>query len=309
VKKYKQILWLLIGAALIASLFIRQPRFIDAHTIDLIDQARRLDFEDCWPGYQPDMYPVEVYKRNLLGRDSIVRYDKNGLYEIKDKTPVYALSMDVDPDGQAVVRMITARDYQSLSDMGNYDGPSADLSYQAVFAHEAFHCFQFDRGFYDLFKQRTSACQKSSVAATSRKLDHDPEYQKLWVDEMHRLIDYAKEGNAKNHQAYLHSYQMRLDYLYSSLEAEDADEYLSYSALYEKSEGTAQYIENIALSRLGGKKLEFSITGYGADASKFYDSGFLKSYILDQKKGLDWKTDFFTTDKTFEDYLLEADRL
>ena len=308
-KKYKQILWLLIGIILIASLFVSQPRFIDSHTIDLINQARQLDFEAYWPGYQPDIYPVEVYKRNLLRRDSSVRYDRNGLYEIKNKTPVYALSMDVDPDGQAVVMLTTVRDFRSFSDIGNYDGLSADLSYQAVIVHEAFHCFQFDQGFYDLFEQKMSAYQKSTVLTISRKLDHDLEYQKLWIDEMNRLIDYAKEGNVRNHQAYAKSYQMRLDYLYGSFDAKDADEYLSYSALYEKAEGTAQYIENIALSRLSGKEMEFTVTGYGGDTSKFYDSGFLKAYILDQKEGLDWKTDFFTTDKTFEDYLLETDRL
>ncbi|MGI6636637.1 MAG: hypothetical protein ACOX7B_15935 [Christensenellales bacterium] len=308
-KKYKQILWLLIGAALIASLFINQPRFIDAHTIDLIDQARQLDLEKYWPGYQPDIYPVEVYKKNLLKSDSIIRYDKNEIYEIKNKTPIYALSMDVDPDGQAVLMATTARDFRSLSDVGNYDGPSADLSYQAVLLHEAFHCFQFDQGFYDLFEKSMSAYKKSTVVTTSRKLDNDPEYQKLWIDEMNRLIDYAKEDNAQNHQAYVNSYQVRLDYVYSSFDAKDADEYLSYSALYEKAEGTAQYIENMALSQLSGKELKFSITGYGNDTSKFYDSGFLKAYILDQKEGLDWKTDFFKTDKTFEDYLLEADCL
>jgi hypothetical protein len=250
-----------------------------------------------------------VYKKNLFKRDSIVRYDKNGLYEIKDKTPVYALSMDVDPDGQAVLMVTTARDFRGLSDVGNYDGPSADLSYQAVFAHEAFHCFQFDQGFYNLFEQRMSADEKSAALTTSRKLDHDPKYQKLWMDEMNRLIDYAKENNAQNHQAYKKSYQKRLDYLYHHIDAKEADEYLSYSALYEKAEGTAQYIENIALSQLSGKALELSVIGYGEDTSKFYDSGFIKAYILDQKEGLDWKTDFFQTNKTFEDYLLEADRL
>ena len=41
--------------------------------------------------------------------------------------------------------------------------------------------------------------------------------------------------------------------------------------------------------------------------TKFYHSGFFKAYILDQREGLDWKTDFFTSDKTFEDYLVETD--
>lgn len=308
-KKYKQILWLLIGTNLIASLFISQPRLIDSHTIELIDQARQIDFEEYWPGYQPDIYPVEVYKRNLIKRDSIVRYDRDGLYEIKDKTPIYALSMDVDPDGQAVLMVTNARDFRSLSDIGNYDGPSADLYYQAVIIHEAFHCFQFDQGFYDLFEKVMSAYEESTVSTTSRMLDDDPEYQKLWIDEMNRLIDYAKEGNAQNHRAYIKSYHIRLDYLYSNYEAKDVDEYLSYSALYEKAEGTAQYIENIALSELSGKELEFCITGYGKDTSKFYCSGFFKAFILDQRECLDWKTDFFKTNKTFEDYLFEADGL
>jgi hypothetical protein len=305
VKKFRKIIWMLIGIALIISLFITQPRLIDSHTIDLINQARQLDFEDYWPGYQPDIYPVEVYKRNLLKRDSIVRYDKDKLYEIKDKTPIYALSMDVDTDGQAVLMVTDARDFRSLSDIGNYDGPSADLYYQAVIIHEAFHCFQFDQGLYDIFKKEMTAYENSKVVTTSRKLDDDPEYQKLWIDEMHRLIDYAKEDNIKNHEAYVESYQKRLDYLYGKFDTEDVEEYLSYSALYEKAEGTAKYIENIALSRLSGKELEFSITGYGKESSKFYDSGFFKAYILDKKEGLDWKTDFFKTNKTFEDYLLE----
>lgn len=307
--KYKQTLWLLIGIGLIASLFVSQPRFVDSHTIDLINQARQLDFEAYWPGYQPDIYPVEVYKSNYLRKDSIVRYDKNGFYEVKDKTPIYALSMDVDADGQAILVVTNARDFRGLSDVGNYDGPSADLYYQAVIIHEAFHCFQFDQGFFDLFEQKTSACKDSTVLTTSRKLDNDPEYQKLWMDEMHRLIDYAQEGNANNYQAYVKSNQKRLAYLYGSFDTKDVKEYLSYSALYEKSEGTAQYIENIALSRLRGKEIELSITGYGKDTSKFYDSGFFKAYILDQKEGLDWKTDFFKTNKTFEDYLLEMDCL
>ncbi len=305
-KKYSYILWLLIGIGLIALLFVSQPRLIDSHTIDLINKARRLDFEKHWPGFKPNIYPVEVYKRNFLKKDSAVRYDGKELYEINNKTPIYALSMDVDPDGQAKLLAVNARDFRSLSDVGNYDGSSADLYYQAVIIHEAFHCFQSDQGFYELFEKQMSVYENSTVITTSRKLDNDPEYQKLWVNEMNSLIDYAKEENEQNYRAYVECYRQRLDYLYENFNTEDIDEYLTYSALYEKAEGTAKYIENIALSELSGKELKFSTTGYSEGTSKFYESGFFKAYIINRIEGLDWKTDFFKTNKTFEDYLLKA---
>ena len=206
-KKFKQILWLLLGIVLMFLLFSGQAEFVDSHTIDLIDQARQLHFEDDWPGYRPEIYPVEIYKKNLLRKDSIVRYDQHGIYEINDKTPVYALSMDIDPDGQAVLLVTTARDFRSLSDVGNFDGPSAELYYQAVIIHEAFHCFQADQGFYDVFSEKVSAYEKSNALTIARKLDDDPEYQKLWVEEMQCLIHYAGEDNSQNHLAYLGAYQ------------------------------------------------------------------------------------------------------
>ena len=217
-KKFKQILWLLLGIVLMFLLFSGQAEFVDSHTIDLIDQARQLHFEDDWPGYRPEIYPVEIYKKNLLRKDSIVRYDQHGIYEINDKTPVYALSMDIDPDGQAVLLVTTARDFRSLSDVGNFDGPSAELYYQAVIIHEAFHCFQADQGFYDVFSEKVSAYEKSNALTIARKLDDDPEYQKLWVEEMQCLIHYAGEDNSQNHLAYLGAYQKRLDYLYNTFD-------------------------------------------------------------------------------------------
>lgn len=303
-KRSKQILWLLLGIALMVSFFRSQDKLVDAHTIDLIDQARQLNFEETWPGYDPQIYPVEIYKKNLLKKDSVVRYEENELYEIKDKTPIYALSMDVDEDGQAMLLVTSATDFRNFSDVGNFDSPSADLYYQAVICHEAFHCFQSDQGYYELFAEQVSAYERSNVLTTSRKLDEDVEYQKLWIEEMNCLIDYAKDNNSANYQAYLKSYQDRLNYLYKNFESTDVDEYLTYSAFYEKAEGTAQYIENIAIAQLSGKDLVFAITGYEKGTAKFYDSGYFKAYILDQQEGLDWKTDFFKTNKTFEDYLL-----
>ncbi len=308
-EKFKEILWFLLGAVLVYSLFISQAGLVDSRTIDLIDQARQLSYEKDWPGFQPEIYPAEIYKKNLLKKDSIVRYEKNEFYEIKDKPPVYALSMDVDPDGQAVLLLINARDFRSLSDVGNFDSASAEIYYQAVIIHEAFHCFQAEQGFYDVFVEEVNAYEKSNAITLSRKLDEDAEYQKLWLEEMYCLINYAKENSGQNRLAYLAGYQKRLDYLYNKFNQKDVDEYLAYSAFYEKAEGTAKYMENITLARLAGKDLEFAVTSYEKDTAKFYDSGFFKAYILDQKENLDWKTDFFTTNKTFEDYLLGADCL
>ena len=306
-KRFKGILWMAIGVILIGIFYIDQAPIVDAHTIDLIDKAHKINFDKYWSGFNINIYPVEIYKKNILKKDSIVRYYNDKFYEIKDKKPIYALSMDIDESGQAILLVTSARDFRSLSDVGNFNSSSADIYYQALIAHEAFHCFQADQGFYDVFSKEITIYEKSNALTTSRKLDENPEYQKLWMDEMKKLIDYAKEDNIQNYHAYLNSYQNRLDFLYNNFKEEDVIEYLKYSNLYEKAEGTAKYIENITLSMLSDKDLEFDIISYGKGTSKYYDSGFLKTYILNKKDDLDWKTDFFKTDKIFEDYLLVID--
>jgi len=45
----------------------------------------------------------EIYKKNILKKDSTVRYYNDKFYEIKDKKPIYALSMDIDESGQAIL--------------------------------------------------------------------------------------------------------------------------------------------------------------------------------------------------------------
>ncbi|MDI9469329.1 MAG: hypothetical protein QM296_03890, partial [Bacillota bacterium] len=99
-----------------------------------------------------------------------------------------------------------------------------------------------------------------------------------------------------------------LDYLYSRFDDKTVEDYLAWASFYEKVEGTAQYIENITLSKLSGKDLEFAITGYAEGTAKFYSSGFFKAFILDQVAGFAWKKDFFNTSVTFEDYLFKVPR-
>ena len=300
-RKSSVVLWFVCGAALLLSFCSGRAGLVDAHTIELIDQARMLDFDEDWPGFQPGIYPLDIYRKNLLTRDSVIRYDSDGLREIKDRTPVFALSLEVVPDGQVVVLLLNARDFRSFADAGDLDASSADLYYQAAICHEAFHCFQAGQGLYDVYADGITARDGSTVPATSRLLDADDEYRRLWVQEMEALAQYAR--TCQNHQLCFAAYQARLDYLYSRFDDTEVQEYLDYAAFYEKVEGTAQYIENITLSKLSGKDLEFALTGYAEGTAKFYSSGFFKAFILDRVADFDWKTDFFNTSVTFEDYL------
>ncbi|MDI9470602.1 MAG: hypothetical protein QM296_10390 [Bacillota bacterium] len=214
-KRFSIVLWFVCGAALLLSFWNSRAGLVDAHTIELIDQARMLDFEEYWPGFEPGLYPLDIYRKNLLTQDTVVRYDSDGLREIRDRTPVYALSMDVGPDGQAVVMLLNARDFRSFADMGDLDAASADLYYQAAICHEAFHCYQAGQGLFDVYVDGFAAHDDAAVLTTSRLLDGDDEYRRLWVQEMEALMQYAKESSRPNGRLCCDRYRARLDYLYS----------------------------------------------------------------------------------------------
>ena len=303
--KFKRVLWIVLGLTIFLSLFFTRVQGVDGVTKKLIDQAMDLELETSWPHYTPNIYPVDIYKKNIL-KDTTLRYSENQWVEMKDKEPIYALTMVRDPDGQAVLSVIDARSFRGLSDIGQFNRASSHIYYQAMIIHEAFHCFQADQGFYDAFAEEITKYEQGQALTIARQLDDDPKYQKLWDQEIQALITHGLEDEATYLTNYQECYQARKDYLIDKFGEEAAEEYLNYSSLYEKAEGTAQYMENIALCQLSGETLKLNYQGYTKGTAKYYQSGFFKAYILDKHQGNQWKEDFFRTSDQFEDHLFAA---
>lgn len=271
---------------------------MDKETLEVIKDTLALEDINLWPGFDYKSYPMDVNYGKVE-----YRFDKG---EIIMQQPAInpALTAAWD-DGQPVLKLISLEDFRRLYDLGNMSLEDTKKIYKTLIVHEAFHCFQAEKGGgiinlqdynnSDLFE----GFKKFKVFQNT--LDLDENYQKLWLKEYKSLISLEEGGNINS---WLEAKESKENYERNLLK-EDFAFYKNICLNQELLEGTARYVENKLGKILKIQNNDEEITTFINGEEKFYVSGAIKSSILDLRLE-SWKYINFDGSVSLDDLILSS---
>lgn len=120
------------------------------------------------------------------------RYDDGKIIKQKPTLEVLAFTAYPQEDGPVVKVLPKSMLGQAVNIMGDLSHEDIDDQYITTLFHEAFHAFQFEKG-YALNIENENAYEE--FINILYLLDNDEQYQKLWLEEEKALVDYYKNNN------------------------------------------------------------------------------------------------------------------
>lgn len=203
---------------------------------------------------------------------------------VRKQRPQYPLAFSAMPTEEGpVLKVMPFRDFRNIYDMGSSAHDDVEKAYLSVLVHEGFHCYQMDHGMEGLVDEyqgqgkSLNAADRQVFYELVKRLDHDPEYQKLWCASMEGLMTWKKGGGRLDYDRA----RLALDaYLDRSLGQDRSQRYHEQVAEMELMEGTARFMENLILAYYNKKPNGEFDGNFIQGQEKFYVSGSLKTAIL-----------------------------
>lgn len=290
-----KLIYLLVAIFLLGGIFHTRIETIDDETLALIEIAREMDFEnELWPGYRLNDYPLDVNYGNVE-----YKYLDGMITKQKPSMGVLALSAYPEEFGPVVKVLPMSMVRTFVDPIGTSSKEERENIYISILFHEGFHCYQMDNGLNIYLDYDKDVSEYKEFMNILNRLDNDEKYQALWLEEGNCLIDYLENDNKEQ---WVSSYNERIEYLKDVL-GDDYDFYMENENFYELLEGTARYVEDKIMGVITGEFIETDFDGsYYNGSVKFYTTGRLKCLILD--KGVNWKVNLFSSDKTLTDLLI-----
>lgn len=293
-----KIIYLIVGFLITLGFVTTSIKTIDEETVGLIERSLELETEDIWKGFKLEDYPVDVYYGKIE-----YRYEDGDIKDQEPSFPVPALTAYPDIDGP-VIKAVPLKEVRNIIDDGSMSKKEREDIYISVLAHEGFHCYQIALGAdigiepgkgYDFDSDIQKEIEKFSKI--SYDLYEDETYGKLCKKEMKDLIEFLE---TKNGNPWLESREERINFEKSFLK-EDFDFYNEYTYRLEILEGTAKYVEFETIKALTGEEPKF-LEEYIKGEYRFYITGALKSYIIEEERLLDID---FTDTRSLERLVIE----
>ncbi len=203
---------------------------------------------------------------------------------VRKQRPQYPLAFSAVPTEEGpVLKVMPFRDFRNIYDMGSSAHDDVEKDYLSMLVHEGFHCYQMDHGMEGLVDEYQgqgkwlNAADRQVFYELVKRLDHDPEYQKLWCASMEGLMTWKKGGGRLDYDRAGLALEAYMD---RSLSRDRSQLYHEQVQEMELLEGTARFMENLILAYYN-KKLNGEFAGnFIQGTEKFYVSGSLKTAIL-----------------------------
>lgn len=191
-----------------------------------------------------------------------------------------------------VLKLLPEERVRKIIDIGDVSLKERENIYKSILIHEGFHCYQMENGMKtEIFGKDNSEDMSSENEEIIKfknlliELDNENTYRDLWTTETESLIKFY---NTNNKTDWIKNRNERIEFEKSYLK-ENYPIYKKLANQTELIEGTARYLENISLAiRNDSKPNDNFESVYSNDIEKFYQSGCIKSFILD-KTNKDWK--------------------
>lgn len=204
--------------------------------------------------------------------------------KVSKQHPQYPLAFSAMPTEEGpVLKVMPFRDFRNICDMGNSSHDDVEKAYLSVLIHEGFHCYQMDHGMEGLVNDDQGRGNSASTADRQvfyelvKRLDHDPEYQKLWCANMEALVTWKKGGGRLDYDRARGDLDAYVD---RCLGQDRSQRYHEQVAEMELMEGTARFMENMILAYYNKKPNGEFDGNFIQGQEKFYVSGSLKTAIL-----------------------------
>lgn len=278
-----KLIYVLIGAMLLLGFIRTSAKGIDDNTLELIVESQSLDTNKIWKGYDIEKYPIDVNYGNKE-----YRYFKGEITKKEPDIRVLALSA-IDSENGPLVKVLPENQVRKITDSGDLSLIERNKIYKSVIVHEAFHCYQMENGAtgatIDKGKVNSDDLEEfEKYKELMARIDNDETYNKYWINEMKDLEKYYKTGEKNN---WIKSRDIRINYE-KEFFGDDFEIYRKWVNNRELIEGTARYVEQMSLAMMDNKQPSFSFSErFIKGDGKFYESGCLKSMILDNEK--EWK--------------------
>ena len=306
---------ILAGATLVTGTYglSERNKVLYETALGLEDQMMDSSFE----GFRLSDYNIAFYDGN---NDYVVTGNQNQ-YEITKRQPVLStfvgtawqvedhyevLVPTVEKMSQLFGMLNSAEQLSMMSASGELNFTQeeyGDEEHIATMWHEGFHAYQFT--YYwdhivEVLQGHTFSETDLNQGLVVAGVDQQPEVVALYEEGMQLLYQAVMSKDETEMKVYLESY-LEVE----ALKAEVLSEELKIlEAYYERVEGSAQYIEAMAYSKLysveamADKYIE-NIPNFTGGSSKYYTIGLAKCLILDQldanwKVGYDFSKDFNT---------------
>ena len=296
-----KIIYLLILGLLLVGYFSMETRTLDQDTLALIEETRSKDKSYLWPGFNPDTYPVDVNYGKVE-----YRYDEGSISQQKPYLPK-ALSAVME-EGRPVIKVISLEDFRKGFDFGDLPRDQAGKVYQTVLIHEAFHCYQYEKGAPAIHFEKLEEMKKTGEGEDYQaftellaRIDDDKTYQDLWLREAQALENIQPQGKLDD---WIQAKALKEDYERTFL-GKDQPFFHKFASRQELLEGTARYVEDKMKADLGMDLEDPWTRSYISGVEKYYRSGALKSSILDERFP-DWKENISFQESAGLDELLES---
>lgn len=298
-----KVIYILIGIGLLIGIRLTSFNTIDQKTLSLIEESFEIDTNEIWRGFDLENYPVDVnYK------DKEFRYFNAEILEKNPDIQILALSA-LNTNKGPVLKVLPEERVRKIIDVGDLSLKEREKIYKSILVHEGFHCFQMENGMEAgiLVNGKIESPDENLINDLNigknilAKLDNDETYKKHWIQETKDLITFYESNNMDN---WMESRNRRIEYEKKLLK-EDYPIYEKYLNRSELIEGTARYAEEIALGLMNEEDVEIDFNGvYYTGEEKFYQSGSIKAFILDNQK--DWKDINFNGSITLDELLLNT---